>query len=170
MAFRASASTLARSRLPGILVFTALVVLASLALGPAPSAAQEALTNDDVVKLVKGGLPESVIIQKIRSSPRKFDTSADGLIKLKNAGVGAKGQGPRQNEGEAVPQGMLCAGSGGAPFARHGAAPASDPSTGGPSVPRTGRQMRSTRDASRISASYSVRRRSTTGSRAARRA
>ena len=67
MAFRASASTLARSRLPGILVFTALVVLASLALGPAPSAAQEALTNDDVVKLVKGGLPESVIIQKIRS-------------------------------------------------------------------------------------------------------
>jgi hypothetical protein len=87
MAFRASASTLARSRLPGILVFTALVVLASLALGPAPSAAQEALTNDDVVKLVKGGLPESVIIQKIRSSPRKFDTSADGLIKLKNAGV-----------------------------------------------------------------------------------
>lgn len=87
MAFRAPASRLTRSRIPGILVFTALVALAGLALGSGPSAAQEALTNDDIVKLVKGGLPEGVIIQKIRSSPRQFDTSADGLIKLKSAGV-----------------------------------------------------------------------------------
>jgi len=37
--------------------------------------------------MVKAGLAESVIIQKIRASPQKFDTSTDGLIKLKHAGV-----------------------------------------------------------------------------------
>ena len=77
MAFRGS----------GVVVFASLAILAILTLGQGQSAAQETLTNDDVVKLVKGGLPESVIVQKIRASQRKFDTSADGLIKLKNAGV-----------------------------------------------------------------------------------
>jgi hypothetical protein len=54
------------------------------------ASAQEVLTNDSVIGLVKGGLPESVVIQKIRSTAateRKFDTSTDGLIKLKKAGV-----------------------------------------------------------------------------------
>lgn len=37
--------------------------------------------------MVKAGLSESVVIQKIRTSQRKFDTSKDGLIALKNAGV-----------------------------------------------------------------------------------
>ena len=52
--------------------------------------AQEVLTNDSVIGLVKAGLPESVVIQKIGSTAaaeRKFDTSTDGLIKLKKAGV-----------------------------------------------------------------------------------
>lgn len=52
--------------------------------------AQEVLTNDSVVGMVKAGLPESVVIQKIRSATaaaRKFDTSTDGLIQLKRAGV-----------------------------------------------------------------------------------
>lgn len=49
--------------------------------------AQDVLTNDSVIGMVKAGLAESVIIQKIRASPRKFDTSTDGLIKLKAAGV-----------------------------------------------------------------------------------
>jgi hypothetical protein len=51
------------------------------------SAAQEALTNESVIGMVKAGLGESIIIQKIRSSQRKFDTSTDALIKLKAAGV-----------------------------------------------------------------------------------
>lgn len=82
-----SASRLARSRFPGVFVVAAVALLATLAVAPGSSAAKEVLTNDDVVKLVKGGLPESVIIQKIRASERKFDTSADGLIQLKGAGV-----------------------------------------------------------------------------------
>jgi hypothetical protein len=73
--------------------WTRLVLVLGLALvlaGVGGSSAQEVLTNDAVIGLVKAGLPESVVIQKIRSTAaaeRKFDTSTDGLIKLKKAGV-----------------------------------------------------------------------------------
>ena len=49
--------------------------------------AQEVLTNETVVNMVRGGLPATVIVQKIRSSQRKFDTSTEALIQLKAAGV-----------------------------------------------------------------------------------
>src|SRR5437879_8609738 len=66
----------------------ALLIGAALALaGGTPASAQEVLTNESVVGMVKAGLPETVIIQKIRSASRKFDNSTDGLIKLKRAGV-----------------------------------------------------------------------------------
>jgi hypothetical protein len=51
------------------------------------STAEEVLTNDTVVDMVRAGLPEAVIIQKIRTAPRKFDTSTAALIQLKGAGV-----------------------------------------------------------------------------------
>jgi len=50
-------------------------------------AQQQPLTNADVIKMVKGGLPESVVVSSIRSSPSKFDISPDGLIALHKAGV-----------------------------------------------------------------------------------
>lgn len=69
-------------------VLAAFVFLGLLAFGGSPSTAQEVLTNDGVIKMVKAGLPEGVIVQKVRTtSGRKFDTSTDGLIKLKSAGV-----------------------------------------------------------------------------------
>ncbi len=49
--------------------------------------AQKPLTNDDVVKMVKGGLPEDTIVSAIQASATNFDISADALISLKNAGV-----------------------------------------------------------------------------------
>ncbi len=49
--------------------------------------AEEVLTNQSVVSMVQAGLPETVILAKIRSSQTKFDTSAKGLIALKQAGV-----------------------------------------------------------------------------------
>lgn len=67
--------------------------LAAVLLGPLAgvrSTAQEVLTNDSVIGMVKAGLAEGVVIQKIRASQRKFDTSTDGLIKLKRAGVSDK--------------------------------------------------------------------------------
>lgn len=66
------------------------VALAALLINPvvgARGSAQEVLTNDSVIGMVKAGLSESVIISKIRTSERKFDTSTDGLIKLKGAKV-----------------------------------------------------------------------------------
>ena len=45
------------------------------------------LTNDDVIKMVRAKLPDAVVVAKIRSSPCKFDTSTDTLIKLKQVGV-----------------------------------------------------------------------------------
>jgi tetratricopeptide (TPR) repeat protein len=57
---------------------------------PQPRAAQNAtagLTNDDIIKLVKAKLPDSIIVAKIKSSGCDFVTDADALIKLKQAGV-----------------------------------------------------------------------------------
>ncbi|SRR6266851_2131542 len=45
------------------------------------------LTNADVIKMVKGGLPESVIISSIQSHQGNFNISPDGLIALHKAGV-----------------------------------------------------------------------------------
>lgn len=50
-------------------------------------AAQETMSNDEVISLTKAGLASSVIIGKIRSSKPMFDLSTDSLIKLKQAGV-----------------------------------------------------------------------------------
>jgi hypothetical protein len=47
----------------------------------------EKMTNNDVVSLVKAGLSNSIIINKIRTSGSNFDLSVDGLIALKQAGV-----------------------------------------------------------------------------------
>jgi len=52
--------------------------------------AQQILNNDSVIKLTKAGLSEDLIITTINSSPGNFDTSADGLIALKSAGVSDK--------------------------------------------------------------------------------
>jgi hypothetical protein len=52
--------------------------------------AQKTLANADVVKMVKGGLPESVIVSAIQSSPGKYDISPDALIALQKNGVTAK--------------------------------------------------------------------------------
>jgi len=49
----------------------------------------KALTNDDVVKMVAAGLPESTIVQVIQRGPTTFDTSPDALIKLKKQGITA---------------------------------------------------------------------------------
>lgn len=45
------------------------------------------LTNADVIKMVKGGLPESVVVSAIQSSPAKYDISPDALIALQKDGV-----------------------------------------------------------------------------------
>lgn len=52
--------------------------------------AQQALNNDPVIKLVKAGLSDDLIVSTINASPGAYDTSADGLIALKSAGASDK--------------------------------------------------------------------------------
>jgi hypothetical protein len=47
------------------------------------------LGNQDVIKMVKAGLDDDLIIAKIGSSKCQFDTSTDALIQLKQSGVSA---------------------------------------------------------------------------------
>jgi hypothetical protein len=47
------------------------------------------LQNDDIIKMVKAGLDDAIIIAKIGSSKCQFDTSTDALIQLKTSGVSA---------------------------------------------------------------------------------
>ncbi|HXY26263.1 MAG TPA: hypothetical protein VEI73_16545 [Candidatus Acidoferrum sp.] len=51
---------------------------------------QAPLTNADVIKMVKGGVPESAIVSSIQSGPTKFDLSATALTGLRKAGVSEK--------------------------------------------------------------------------------
>jgi hypothetical protein len=66
-------------------------ILATLFLfGCLSVAAQQALNNDSIVKMTKAGLSDDLIVTTINSSSGTYDTSADGLIALKSAGVSDK--------------------------------------------------------------------------------
>jgi hypothetical protein len=47
------------------------------------------LRNEDIIKMVKAGLDDAILIAKIGSSKCQFDTSTDALIQLKKSGVSA---------------------------------------------------------------------------------
>ncbi|MGO8933457.1 MAG: hypothetical protein ACLPLZ_08165 [Terracidiphilus sp.] len=51
---------------------------------------EQALNNDSIIKMVNAQLSEKVIITTINASPGAYDTSPDGLIALKQAGVSDK--------------------------------------------------------------------------------
>jgi hypothetical protein len=52
-----------------------------------PSPAGAALSNLDVIQMVKAGLSEDIVLNKIASSPADFRTGAQDLIQLKESGV-----------------------------------------------------------------------------------
>ncbi len=68
------------------------VVAAAAAMPLALRAQQTArpLTNDDVVRMVSDGVPESVVVSAIQTRPCSFDLSPEGLISLHKAGVSEK--------------------------------------------------------------------------------
>lgn len=78
-----------------------LMAVLCLSLPVAISLAQEVLTNDSVIQMIKAGLPEAVVIAKIKSTATKFDLKTDSLVSLKKAGVSDK-----------VLEAMVSAGSG----------------------------------------------------------
>lgn len=48
---------------------------------------QEKLTNKDLIEMTKSGLPETIILAKIKTSGGNFDTSPAALFELKKEGV-----------------------------------------------------------------------------------
>jgi hypothetical protein len=66
-----------------------LVVVAGMAVA-VPASGQSKLTTQDVIKMVKAGLPESVVIATIRASGAAFDLGASAIIELHKSGVSAK--------------------------------------------------------------------------------
>src|SRR5688500_1212487 len=56
----------------------------SIVLGQQP---KRALTNDDVIRMVKKGLSDDVIVSSIQLSPANYDVSPDALIQMHDQGV-----------------------------------------------------------------------------------
>ena len=61
------------------------LLLAVPLLAQAPT--DQALTNADIVKMMKAGLPESVILREIQMSNTDFATSPAALIQLRKQGA-----------------------------------------------------------------------------------
>lgn len=76
-------------RCPGLRRLTFL--LATLLVIAAPSLAQDALdnrlTNADIVRMVKAGIPENIILREIQMSETNFVTTPNSLIELKKQRV-----------------------------------------------------------------------------------
>ncbi len=52
--------------------------------------AQQGLNNDSIIRMVGAQLSDDVIVTTINASPGAYDTSPEGLIALKQAGVSDK--------------------------------------------------------------------------------
>ena len=65
----------------------AVALLLGVGLSPVAAGADEALTNEDVIRLTEAGIGASVIVARIDASPTAFDLSVDQLVALAEAGV-----------------------------------------------------------------------------------
>lgn len=54
------------------------------------AAGQEVLTNDSIVKMVKAGLGEGIVVSMIQNQPGKYSLTTDDLVKLKQEGISEK--------------------------------------------------------------------------------
>ncbi len=70
-----------------IFVFLALLQISALISIAQVATETGTLINDTVIELVKSGIPESIILAKIKKSNTNFDTSSTSLVKLKESGV-----------------------------------------------------------------------------------
>jgi hypothetical protein len=57
------------------------------AAGPLPAPAVKPISNDSVVRMVKAGLSDDLIVDTIRNHPGQFATDPDALVALKQANV-----------------------------------------------------------------------------------
>src|SRR5438105_2837880 len=67
-----------------------LLALLVIVTGVAAQQKNSALTNDDILKMVKGGLQETTVLNAIAANETDFDVSAKALLDLKQAGISDK--------------------------------------------------------------------------------
>ena len=67
-----------------------LLSLLLIVTGVAAQQKNPALTNDDILKMVKGGLQETTVLNAITANETDFDVSAKALLDLKQAGISDK--------------------------------------------------------------------------------
>src|ERR1700683_5679135 len=70
-------------RLPSIMN----VLLVAAVVAAMPARAEQGLTNADIIKMQSAGLSENIILASVNGQPAAYDTSTDGLLALKKAGV-----------------------------------------------------------------------------------
>lgn len=68
-------------------IAVSILLLCSLLSALAGAQTRRSLTNDDILKMVNLGFDESTIIKTIQANDANFDTSVEGLLALKNAGL-----------------------------------------------------------------------------------
>src|ERR1039457_7002176 len=73
--------------LAGLLGGIAFTLYAQQPVAPPPRPSNDAPANAEVLKLLRAAMPESVVLDKIRATTDKFDTSVDALVALKQAGA-----------------------------------------------------------------------------------
>src|ERR1017187_8924025 len=66
---------------------TVITVLGLLLLFCACSLAQTPLTNETIIKMVKAGLSQDIVLPMVQSQPGNYRIDPDDLIALKGAGV-----------------------------------------------------------------------------------
>ena len=54
---------------------------------PVPNSVSAKMTNDSVLRMAKAGLNDDLIVQTITHQPGQYNTDADALVQLKQAGV-----------------------------------------------------------------------------------
>jgi hypothetical protein len=85
--FRQQAQNDSRWRCPLRLPYLPLTLLVVAFIAVLPALAQQGLTNADIIKMQSAGLSENVILSSVNTQPAAYDTSTDGLLALKKAGV-----------------------------------------------------------------------------------
>src|SRR5437867_2592633 len=67
-----------------------LALLLLIVTGVSAQQKNPALSNDDILKMVKGGLQETTVLNAMAANETDFDVSAKALLDLKQAGISDK--------------------------------------------------------------------------------
>lgn len=76
-----------QSKVPQEIIVAMMVAFADPKLAVPVAGPAEVLTNTEVVQMVQGNVPRSLIIEKIRVTKARFDVTSEGLVSLQSSKV-----------------------------------------------------------------------------------